>query len=184
MLKTTIFTAVLTFCTVLPNVLTAIPMVDQKFPIDMNVPKAKPLDTHGLYKEVDPIQLSKRELNCLRKNVFYEAGVEDYYGKIAVAQVTYNRLKAGKWGKSICKVVYARKQFSWTAKESKLGKPKGQLWKRSIKAVNDFISGTRIISLKDSLYFHTDYIKTPAWVNDQLKHDTQIGRHIFYSYRP
>lgn len=181
-MKTTIITAVLTFSTVLPTMLAAIPMVDQVFPIDINLPIAKPLKSHGLYKAEAKIKLSKKDLHCLRKNVFYEAGVEDYYGKLAVAQVTYNRLKAGKWGNSICNVVYARKQFSWTAKESKLDKPKGRLWKRSIAAVQDFLDGVRIMNLKDSLYFHTDYIKTPAWVNDQLQHDTQIGRHIFYSY--
>jgi spore germination cell wall hydrolase CwlJ-like protein len=62
----------------------------------------------------EKVKYTKNDVECLTKNIYYEAGVEDHRGKFAVGNVTINRLKTGYWGNSICKVVYAKKQFSWT----------------------------------------------------------------------
>ena len=58
------------------------------------------------------VNITQRERECLTKNIFHEAGVEPFEGKIAVAQVTFNRLNSGRWGNDICSVVYAKKQFN------------------------------------------------------------------------
>lgn len=57
------------------------------------------------------------DLICLAKNIYHEARGEVIRGQLAVARVTLARLNSHKWGKSICAVVYAPKQFSWTANE-------------------------------------------------------------------
>ena len=52
--------------------------------------------------------LSDKDVECMAKNIFYEAGGESREGKIAVAQVTLNRAQDPRFGKSVCEVVKAR----------------------------------------------------------------------------
>jgi spore germination cell wall hydrolase CwlJ-like protein len=52
--------------------------------------------------------LSDKDVECMAKNIFYEAGGESREGKIAVAQVTLNRAQDPRFGRSVCEVVKAR----------------------------------------------------------------------------
>ena len=124
---------------------------------------------------------TKAEFDCLAKNIYHEAGVESKEGKFAVAQVTLNRLREGRWGKDICKVVYAKSQFSWTLYAKKRNEvPKGPLWNESRAVASAVLDdGMRVPSLADSTYYHADYIKTPLWVKSVAKIQ-QVGQHIFY----
>ena len=131
-------------------------------------------------KQVDPISITDKNFKCLAKNIYYEAGVEDWHGKIAVAQVTFQRRNLGKWGKTICDVVYAKNQFSWTLDKKKAHViPSGPLWEASEKAARDFLAGYRIKDLAAD-HYHGDYIKEPKWAK-KMKKQTKIGRHIFYA---
>src|SRR6266511_2332143 len=57
--------------------------------------------------------LMNAALICLATNVFFEARGEQIPGQYAVAEVTMRR---AEWKKTrVCKVVYARRQFSWTS---------------------------------------------------------------------
>lgn len=49
-----------------------------------------------------------KELTCLARNIFFEAGNEPEEGKVAVGLVTLNRLQDGRFGKSVCGVVDQR----------------------------------------------------------------------------
>lgn len=132
------------------------------------------------FLKVEPITLSKEEIQCLKRNVFFEAGIEPYEGKLAVAQVTINRLNTGRWGQSVCSVVYARAQFSWTLWHSKRTKvPTGPLWEDSKQVVRDFLDGVRIADINNSLHYHADYIEPPNWA-DADRRIAQIGQHVFY----
>ena len=125
------------------------------------------------------VKWTKNDLDCLTKNIYYEAGVESSVGKFAVAHVTVNRLKAGYWGNSICKVVYAKKQFSWTLAK-KLPRPDSKVWAESEEIARKVLAGHRVRGLTRSLYYHAVYIKDPKWVD--LKHEAgQIGQHVFYN---
>ena len=131
-------------------------------------------------KQVDPISITDKNFKCLAKNIYYEAGVEDWHGKIAVAQVTLQRKNLGKWGKTMCDVVYAKGQFSWTLDKKKAHViPNGPLWEASEKAARDFLAGYRIKDLAAD-HYHGDYIKEPKWAK-KMKKQTKIGRHIFYA---
>jgi spore germination cell wall hydrolase CwlJ-like protein len=55
--------------------------------------------------------VSSKDEDCLARNIFYEAGSESEEGKAAVAIVTINRVKDGRFGKSICGVVNQRTVF-------------------------------------------------------------------------
>ena len=105
--------------------LLAVLLLRQEFRMDMIEEK---LDDVIQVKE--HVKYTKNDVECLTRNIYYEAGVESRVGKFAVAHVTVNRLKTGYWGNSICKVVYAKKQFSWTLAQ-KLPRPNSKLWAES-----------------------------------------------------
>jgi spore germination cell wall hydrolase CwlJ-like protein len=125
------------------------------------------------------INYTRNDVDCLTRNIYYEAGVEDARGKYAVAHVTVNRLKTGYWGNSICKVVYAKSQFSWTLAK-KLPKPDSQLWAESEVIARRVLAGSRVRGLARSLYYHAVYIRDPAWADPSAELG-QIGNHVFYS---
>lgn len=134
----------------------------------------------SLYDSGIKLTLSNEEKKCLAKNIFFEAGIEPIEGKIAVAQVTMNRLETKRWGDNVCSVVYARKQFSWTLENKKVNeKPAGPLWKESMIALEKFIQGYRIVGLENSRHYHADYINKPYWAKKKRTVET-IGQHIFY----
>ena len=56
------------------------------------------------------INVSSKDIDCLAKNIYYEAGSEPEEGKVAVAMVTINRVRDGRFGRSICSVVSQRTQ--------------------------------------------------------------------------
>ena len=126
------------------------------------------------------LKYTTADAQCLAKNIYHEAGVEPIEGKFAVAQVTLNRLKTGRWGHSICDVVYSKAQFSWTLNKRKVREqPKGELWAESQAVARTVLDkGVRVPSLAQSTYYHADYVK-PLWTKSVVKIQ-QIGQHIFY----
>ena len=83
------------------------------------------------------IKYNKNDVECLARNIYYEAGIEDIKGKIAVGNITVNRVKTKYWGSHICDVVYAKEQFSWTKEKKKAWvELKGTAWADS-KAAAD-----------------------------------------------
>lgn len=128
----------------------------------------------------DPIAFTVADEQCLAKNIYHEAGIEDKNGKFAVAQVTLNRLRTKKWGNTLCDVVYSKAQFSWTLfKKQRNEQPKGPLWEES-KAVAHAVlfKSYRVPSLKNATYYHADYVQ-PNWRKTVTKIQ-QVGQHIFY----
>lgn len=133
-----------------------------------------------LVKTKQQVAMSAKDLDCLAKNIYNEAGVEDRAGKVAVAQVTVNRLNEGKWGNTVCKVVYSKSQFSWTLdKKKRNAQPKGELWEQSLAVAKEFQKGVRVKGLEDSTHYHADYIRDPKWAKAKQV-AKQIGQHIFY----
>lgn len=133
-----------------------------------------------LIKTQQRIQHTRADEECLARNIYYEAGVEDKIGKFAVAQVTLNRLKEGRWGKDICRVVYAKSQFSWTLDRKKRNAvPRGPLWESSKEVASKVLKeGYRVKGLEESTFYHADYVQ-PVWRRSVVKIQ-QIGTHIFY----
>jgi len=126
------------------------------------------------------VNYSPQDLDCLAKNIYHEAGVESPEGKFAVAQVTLNRLRDGRWGKSICSVVYSPAQFSWTlSPKIRNEKPQGPLWETSQTVARSVLEqGYRVPQLENAILYHADYVK-PYWAKTVVKMQ-QIGQHIFY----
>lgn len=134
-----------------------------------------------LEQTTTPVKYTQKEFDCLARNIYYEAGVENFVGKVAVAQVTINRVKTGAWGKNICKVVYAKDQFSWTKDKKRAWlQNRGPAWEESKLAASQVLHyGIRVKPLKKALFYHADYVK-PHW-SDNTKRITKLGQHIFYT---
>jgi len=56
-----------------------------------------------------------KQLECLTRNIYWEAASEPFEGKVGVAQVTINRVESGKFADSICGVVYQKNICSVSA---------------------------------------------------------------------
>ena len=129
----------------------------------------------------------ERELKCLAQNIYYEAGYEPFEGKVAVAQVTLNRMESGKFPDDVCGVVYQKNalygtticQFSWYCEQPAIRKPTNPAAFNESMAVAKkvLLEGFRLDGLKNAMYYHADYV-SPKWGKEKIGH---IGRHIFYS---
>ena len=137
-------------------------------------------EQYELLSNPEPIDYKPVDVFCLAKNIYHEAGIESEYGKIAVAQVTINRVRTGRWGKTICDVVMARHQFSWANKRSiRWERPTGPLWKKSYEIAHRILKrGLELKNFEHALYYHADYVK-PKWASSKY-YIEKIGTHIFY----
>lgn len=128
-----------------------------------------------------------KQLDCLTRNIYWESASEPFEGKVAVAQVTINRVASGKFASDICGVVYQKNvvydkvicQFSWNCDGSSKIRPIYPAhWKESEEVAKKvLLEGFRLPSMKNALYFHADYVK-PQWGKPQVG---KVGRHIFYA---
>ena len=156
---------------------------------------------NGLFKIAEKIEkrnvfLNIKDVMCMAKNIFFEAAVESTAGKLAVAQVTLNRVKSKRYPNTICEVVYEGRhhadgfpkrnqcQFSWYCdgrgddpRESKLWTDSQDLAKYVILRQDDLIDIT-----DGATHYHARYIDAPRWAG-QKKITAKIDEHIFYRGR-
>ena len=129
----------------------------------------------------------ERQLGCLAKNIYHEAGSEPFEGKAAVAIVTLNRTNSGQFPGDVCKTIYQKNviyekvicQFSWTCDRVSAFRPlnKANYDESMIAAQKVLMENYKLPSLDKALYYHADYID-PHWGKKPIAH---IGHHIFYN---
>jgi spore germination cell wall hydrolase CwlJ-like protein len=133
------------------------------------------LDGFEYYKNTTHTQ---QDIACLAKNIYFESRGESFMGMLHVAKVTLNRVDHNTlFDKTICKVVYAKKQFSWTNQAAHI--KDSVAWRTAQILAKGILSGHILVPNTTALYFHTKQVK-PNWA----KHKTvvaTIGNHIFYS---
>ena len=151
---------------------------------------------------VEQTELEKRvlehekQIECLAKNMYFEARGERKDGQDAVAFVTINRVRSDRYPNTICEVVYQAKvdsrgrplrnkcQFSWycdgkvdTVYESIYDK----LYKRAeFIYINYYLNNAMEDTTDGATHYHSKSVK-PYWsehVNYQLV--ASIGQHVFY----
>lgn len=132
------------------------------------------------------VAVRERQLACLAKNIYYEAGNEPFEGKVAVAQVTMNRVASGKFPTGICEVIYQKNlvyekvicQFSWFCSNTTMIRPINQAaYNESMEVAKKvLLEGFRLPSLKTALFYHASYV-SPNWGKKPI---AKIGQHIFY----
>jgi spore germination cell wall hydrolase CwlJ-like protein len=154
--------------------------------LNLLVPAAKAFEHDNQSAEVR--EHFNKELQCLAENVYYESKSESFEGKLAVAQVTINRVNSAKFSDTICGVVKQKNvvngimvcQFSWFCNQAytKMVRNTYQ-WEESVivakKALTSAVAHD-ILHQSNALYFHANYVN-PGW---KLTRVTQIGNHIFY----
>jgi spore germination cell wall hydrolase CwlJ-like protein len=143
-------------------------------------------DKNDNRSEIISLKEQIKQLDCLTRNIYWEAATEPIEGKIAVAQVTINRLNDGRFGNSICSVVYQKTkfsqkticQFSWVCENKHQTQP---ISPKHYKESEDIAKKVlfehfRLPSITNSLFYHADYVN-PRWKKKKI---IKIGRHIFY----
>lgn len=145
------------------------------------------------FARIEPVEtaqvtaaMRERQLGCLAKNIYHEAGGEPFEGKVAVAQVTMNRAASSQFPGDVCKVIYQKNvfyervvcQFSWVCDREVAFKPtnRANYNESMIAAQKVLLEDYRLPSLKNALYYHADYVN-PGWKKEQV---AKIGHHIFY----
>jgi spore germination cell wall hydrolase CwlJ-like protein len=139
--------------------------------------------------DIVSIKTREKELNCLAINIYREAGYESFEGKVAVGQVTMNRVKDPNFPNDVCGVVYQKTtavrticQFSWYCDSTHRNRPVNQAaYTESYEVAKKvLLENFRLDVLKNALYYHADYVN-PQW---RLEKIGKIGQHIFYSEKP
>lgn len=126
---------------------------------------------------------------CMATNIYHEARGEPVAGRVAVAQVVLNRVKAPQFPNTICGVVHQGKyhnghpvrykcHFSWwcDGKSDRISNYEEWGKARSVAEVV-LLEGTFDIT-ENSLYYHSTLV-APYWVSHYQK-TVQINNHIFY----
>lgn len=116
------------------------------------------------------------DIECLAKNIYHEARGEPEIGQYAVAFVTINRTEDERFHGSICDVVYAPSQFSWTRHRDKPIKDSDS-YKKAVYIAENVVYNNKIMldPTDGSLYFERSK-KT----SKSKKITRIIGNHKFY----
>ena len=147
------------------------------------------------------IKYSMADLDCLSKNIYFEAGVESTAGRLAVANVTINRKLNTSYPNTICGVVQEgihyynaelndrvpvrdRCQFSWYC-DGRLDIPnEGRTW-RSAQALAVIVLESHydeeLIDITDgATHYHANWMKKYPYWSKTKRVMASIDRHIFY----
>lgn len=132
---------------------------------------------------------SVKDVNCLAKNIYFEARDQKPKGQIAVALVTINRVKSKRFPNSICKVVEQANRkngklvlhkchFSWFC-DGKSDTPRDKMsWDISLLIARAMLRNPMRDFLHGATHYHRIDVD-PYWNKKMLKFST-IGDHIFY----
>lgn len=130
------------------------------------------------------------EVECLAKNIYYEARNQNFSGMYAVAEVTLNRVKDRRWPNDICGVVKQRKivqnqwicQFSWFC-DGLSDNPKDLYnWNVCYTIAHVVMSqGWQGTVPRDTYWYHSNKVQ-PYWASAYTA-TAVIGDHTFYSDR-
>jgi len=153
--------------------------------------QAKPIERISYNPEKFLTDEDYRQIDCLSRNLFFEARNEGEVGMRAVGAVTLNRV--GKYGSSICNVVYRYKQFSWVhliteRKQKRIIEIEYSAWGQAIEIAKDLylnptsIVGDRMHFLNESLVIEK-YGRLPVWFTAHGKDPIKIGSHTFVNVK-
>ena len=133
------------------------------------------------------LKLERQQLYCLAMNIYHEARGEPYAGKVAVAEVTLNRVNSKHYPNTICEVVHQKRwdeirkryvsAFSWTELDFAVNL-NSHAWKDAMRIAQKAYAEELDSKVGDALFYHADYVK-PSW-SRKKKIKAKIGSHIFY----
>lgn len=116
-----------------------------------------------------------KDIHCLALNLHHEARGESVEGIKAVANVTLNRVKSGKFADTVCKVIKQPGQFSWV--NTVLDKKNISIDPKIKQIAFDaLLSKDWVDNTNSALYFHNREVETPF----RRVVTARIDNHIFY----
>ena len=130
--------------------------------------------------------------HCLASNIYWEARNQSLEGKLAVAQVTLNRVESPKYPNTICGVVTQTRyypsgridlhscQFSWYCdgiKDEPI-ETWGFSYDESFNLAVNFLEKRPMDVTDGSTHYHS--VKVEPYWSSTLNKTTQIEEHIFY----
>lgn len=130
--------------------------------------------------------VNDREIECLAKNIYYEARNESVLAQLYVAHVTINRVLQPYWPDTICEVVWQAKQFSWTQD----GKPDNPYEKDTYARIKDlaknllFQAKTKYRDITGgAVFYHRTDIRPPRISSKRIEKTGIVGSHVFYRFK-
>ncbi|MBD8527513.1 cell wall hydrolase [Pseudomarimonas arenosa] len=121
---------------------------------------------------------------CLATTVYLEARNQSELGQRAVAEVALRRLESGRWGKTMCEVVTAPKQFAPTLVSPEFRLKNLKAWNRAASVAFRSQREWRLPSQRRPLvvpgadHFVAEKLASPVWAKGVPV--AQIGDHTFY----
>ena len=132
------------------------------------------------------VKVDSKQLACMAKNIFYEAGHESIKGQAAVARVVMNRVNYG-FANNPCNVVYQKIvvddktvcQFSWVCEGKGDPNKNSYRYKVAEQVAYEvmYLGMYKDVVPKSTLFFHSINVD-PLW---PYKKVATIGSHVFYS---
>ena len=131
-------------------------------------------------------------IECLARNIYFEARNESLAGKLAVGHTTLNRVDSPYFPATICEVVYQgllhkngvpkrnKCQFSWWCDGQPDHIKNTKAWEESLELARYLTSQKDFIIdiTEQALFYHATYVN-PTW-SKSFKKTARIDTHIFY----
>lgn len=113
--------------------------------------------------------------------IYHEARGESTSGQLAVAIVTINRAKSGKYPTNLCKVIYQKGQYTWTRRGLDINNKSvyNEISKLGEEIFHDY-------HINDKLPKHLNHLASALFFNKggfkgkSFKFLAKIGNHKFY----
>ena len=131
-------------------------------------------------------KIDMKQIGCMARNIYYEAGAEAMPGQAAVARVVLNRVNHG-FAETPCKVIYQKTiinenticQFSWVCEGKDDPNKSNPKFKQAMRVAYEVMvyDMYKNVVPNSALFFHAITID-PLWPYKQV---AKIGNHIFYS---
>jgi spore germination cell wall hydrolase CwlJ-like protein len=139
----------------------------------------------------------RREVECLARNMYFEARGEGVRGQQAVAFVTINRVRSNRFPNNVCEVVYQARtysdgslipnkcQFSWVCDGTNTSRIDSRVYniiRRDAEYiyVNYYLNDNMADITNGSTHFHARRVR-PHWSQHaNYQRVDSIGDHIFY----
>jgi spore germination cell wall hydrolase CwlJ-like protein len=126
------------------------------------------------------MEMTSLELDvaCYATAVYHEVNTRSLEEKVGVINVIRNRLHSGRWGYSVCSVVYANNQFA-VQDESHNPVDERAYLETKLLVIDTIVYNKHTNPVANALYFHDDSIPPKKqWFGKRKK--THIGRMVFY----
>lgn len=119
-----------------------------------------------------------KEIDCLAKNIYYEARGEPETGQFLVGFVTLNRVRSNSWSNSFCSVIAERNQFEWYSTQSLNRKLNNEAFNKA-KEIATVVYNSNGTDLSQYGYFFKRTDRESKFFNSLTK-ISKVGNHSFY----